>query len=163
MTGITLATGEELDAPIVVSGLDPRRTLLGLVDPEVLGPRLGWQADNLRQSGVTAKVDLALAELPVLRGPASATTPRCGFVAGWSWRRPMRYLDVAHDAAKYGRMSDQPWLEATIPSLTDPLLVDGAGASGVRHVMSVLVQSAPRILRDEDWATARDTLAATGR
>ena len=55
----------------------------------------------------------------------------------------IRYLDVAHDAAKYGRISDEPWLEATIPSLADPLLVDGAAASGVRHVMSVLVQSAP--------------------
>ena len=55
-------------------------------------------------------------------------------------------------------MSDQPWLEATIPSLTDPLLVDGAAASGVRHVMSILVQSAPRVLRDDDWSTARDTL-----
>ncbi len=63
----------------------------------------------------------------------------------------VRYLDVAHDAAKYGRISDEPWLEATIPSLIDPLLVDGAAASGVRHVMSVLVQSAPRQLRDGDW------------
>ena len=56
----------------------------------------------------------------------------------------VRYLDVAADAAKYGRISDQPWLEATIPSLVDPLLVDGGAAAGVRHVMSVLVQSAPR-------------------
>ena len=157
VTGITLATGEELEALTVVSGLDPRRTLLDLVDPEVLGPRLGWQAGNLRQSGVTAKVDLALAELPSftgLRGEDGSMRLRGRLVVAPS----VRYLDVAHDAAKYGRMSDQPWLEATIPSLTDPLLVDGAAASGVRHVMSILVQSAPRVLRDDDWSTARDTL-----
>ncbi len=156
-TGVTLASGEQLDAPVVVSGLDPRRTLLDLVDPEVLGPRLGWQAGNLRLSGVTAKVDLALAELPRftgLTGTDDAPRLRGRLVVAPS----VRYLDVAHDAAKYGRMSDEPWLEATIPSLTDPLLVDGAAASGVRHVMSVLVQSAPRVLRDGDWATARDTL-----
>ena len=123
----------------------------------MLGPRLGWQAGNLRQSGVTAKVDLALSELPAfagLDGDDGAVRLRGRLVVAPS----VRYLDVAHDAAKYGRMSDEPWLEATIPSLVDPLLVDGAAASGVRHVMSVLVQSAPRQLRDGDWDTARDTL-----
>ncbi len=158
-TGIALASGEELTAAVVVSGLDPRQTLLDLVDPEVLGPRLGWQAGNLRQSGVTAKVSLALSELPRfsgLTGDDAAVRLRGRLLVAPS----VRYLDVAHDAAKYGRMSDQPWLEATIPSLTDPLLVDGAAASGVRHVMSVLVQSAPRQLRDDSWDTARDTLLA---
>lgn len=66
------------------------------------------------------------------------------------------YLDRAADAAKYSRISEAPWLEATIPSLVDPLLVDGA--SGIRHVMSVLVQSAPYALRDEDWDGQRDVL-----
>jgi phytoene dehydrogenase-like protein len=70
-----------------------------------------------------------------------------------------RYLDAAADDAKVGRMSGSPWLEATIPSLVDPLLVDGAEASGVRHVMSVLVQSAPRDLREGDWDGLRDVLA----
>jgi phytoene dehydrogenase-like protein len=156
-TGVTLASGETLDASVVVSGLDPRTTLLDLVDPEVLGPRIGWQAGNLRQSGVTAKLDLALADLPSfvgLGGDDGAMRLRGRLVVAPS----VRYLDVAHDAAKYGRISDEPWLEATIPSLTDPLLVDGAAASGVHHVMSVLVQSAPRQLRDGDWTTGRDTL-----
>ncbi len=141
----------------MVSGLDPRQTLLDLVDPAVLGPRLGWQAGNLRQSGVTAKVDLALAGLPIFTGLAGNDGPtrlRGRLVVAPT----VRYLDVAHDAAKYGRISDQPWLEATIPSLADPLLVDGAAASGVRHVMSILVQSAPRTLRAGDWETARETL-----
>lgn len=68
------------------------------------------------------------------------------------------WLDAAADAAKYGAMSEQPWLEATIPSLVDPLLVDGAAVIGVRHVMSVLVQSAPRDLREGDWDARRDEL-----
>jgi phytoene dehydrogenase-like protein len=40
----------------------------------------------------------------------------------------------------------------------DPLLVDGAQAAGVRHVMSILVQSAPRGLREGDWDSQRDAL-----
>ena len=70
----------------------------------------------------------------------------------------VRYLDQAADASKYGRVSEAPWLEATIPSLVDPLLVDGAAAGGVKHVMSVLVQAAPYALRESDWASEREVL-----
>lgn len=156
-TGVVLTTGEELTASVVVSGLDPRRTLLDLVDPEVLGPRMGWQAANLRLGGVTATLDLALSDLPRfhgLEGADGAARLRGRIVVAPT----LRYLDVAADAAKYGRISDQPWLEATIPSLVDPLLVDGGAAAGVRHVMSVLVQSAPYALREGTWEIAREVL-----
>ena len=45
-------------------------------------------------------------------------------------------VERAFDASKYGRISDSPVLEATIPSLVDPSLV--AGAAGGTQVMSVL-------------------------
>ncbi len=157
VTGVALADGEEIAAGIVVSGLDPRTTLQDLVDPETLGPELGWEVDNLRDRGATAKVNLALAELPSfegLDGDEGAMRLRGRIVIAPS----VRYLDVAADAAKYGRISEAPWLEATIPSLVDPLLTDGAAAGGVRHVMSVLVQSAPYALRDGDWETEREVL-----
>jgi phytoene dehydrogenase-like protein len=158
VTGVVLASGEELTASIVVSGLDPKRTLLDLVEAEVLGPRMGWQAGNLRLGGVTAKVDLALAELPRFRGLEGADAAER--LRGRIVVAPtLRYLDVAADAAKYGRISEQPWLEATIPSLVDPLLVDGGAAAGVRHVMSILVQSAPYALREGSWEMAREVLA----
>jgi phytoene dehydrogenase-like protein len=157
VSGVALVSGEELTAPIVISGLDPKRTLLGLLDPEVLGPGLGWQAGNLRLGGVTAKVNLALAGLPGFSGLSGgdvAARLRGRIVVAPS----VAYLDAAADAAKYGRVSDAPWLEATIPSLVDPLLVDGAGVSSVRHVMSVLVQSAPYRLREGSWETQREAL-----
>jgi len=157
VAGVALASGEELTAPIVISGLDPKRTLLGLLDPEVLGPGLGWQAGNLRMGGVTAKVNLALAGLPAftgLAGEGAQMRLRGRLVVAPS----MAYLDAAADAAKYGRVSTQPWLEATIPSLVDPLLVDGAGVSGVRHVMSIIVQSVPYHLRAGSWETQREML-----
>jgi phytoene dehydrogenase-like protein len=155
VTGVALSDGEEIEARVVISGLDPRTTLAGLVDPETLGPELGWEVDNLRQRGVTAKVDLALSELPTFEGLAGddgALRLRGRIVVAPS----MRYLDRAADAAKYGRISEAPWLEATIPSLVDPLLVDGAAAGGVRHVMSVIAQSAPYALREGDWDSQRE-------
>jgi phytoene dehydrogenase-like protein len=153
--GVTLESGDQIGAGIVVSGLDPVRTLLGLVDPEALGPHLGWQAGNLRLGGVTAKVNLALAELPRFAG---IEDPQDARLRGRLVVAPsVRYLDRAADAAKYGRFSDQPWLEATIPSLVDPSLVTDS-AQGVRHVMSVIAQSAPRTLRDGDWEQHREGL-----
>jgi phytoene dehydrogenase-like protein len=55
----------------------------------------------------------------------------------------------AFDAAKYGRSSDTPVVEATIPSLVDPSLIDGAPDG--THVMSVIAQYAPSRLRDGAW------------
>ena len=155
VTGVALADGEEIEADVVISGMDPRTTLAGLIDPETLGPDLGWEVDNLRDRGVTAKVNLALSELPIftgLLGAEAAARLRGRIVIAPS----VRYLDEAANAAKYGRVSEAPWLEATIPSLVDPLLVDGAAASGVKHVMSIVAQSAPYALRDSDWERERE-------
>jgi len=58
-------------------------------------------------------------------------------------------IERAFDAAKYGRVSDTPVLEATIPSLVDPSLVDGAPDG--THVVSVSAQYAPYRLRDGSW------------
>jgi phytoene dehydrogenase-like protein len=62
-------------------------------------------------------------------------------------------LEKAFDASKYGRISDEPYLEATIPTLSDPSLAPEGG-----HVMSVLAQWTPYRLADGDWASRRDEL-----
>ena len=67
--GVRLAgNGGTLDASLVVSGLDPKRTLLGLCDPLALSPEFQWRLRNVRTRGVLAKVNLALAALPVVPG-----------------------------------------------------------------------------------------------
>ena len=58
-------------------------------------------------------------------------------------------------------MSEHPLLEATIPSLVDPSLVEGAQLGrrkGPAHVMSVVAQWMPFTLRDGDWDTDREAL-----
>ena len=58
------------------------------------------------------------------------------------------HVERAKDAWKFGHIAEEPWLEATIPTLSDPSL-----APEGKHVMSVLVEAAPRHLRDGDWST----------
>ncbi|HEX8940798.1 MAG TPA: NAD(P)/FAD-dependent oxidoreductase [Candidatus Limnocylindrales bacterium] len=155
--GVVLASGEEVAAPIVVSALDPKRTLLGLLDPVELGPTMVWRAGNLRLGGVVAKVDLALAGLPHFpaagEGPTAERRLRGRILVGAT---SIDDLERAFDASTVGRLSDAPFLEATIPSLADPSLV--VGAREPRHVMSVLVQWAPYHRREGDWDADRKRL-----
>jgi phytoene dehydrogenase-like protein len=149
-TGVVLADGEELAARGVVSGVDPKRTLVDLVDPVAVGPSLGWRAGNIRTPGVVAKVNLALKHLPVFPaagGDEALLRGRIVVAPG------IDAMERAFDATKYGRWSESPILEATIPSLADPSLVEGAEAG--THVMSVIAQYAPYELRS-DWEQSRE-------
>ena len=56
-------------------------------------------------------------------------------------------LERAFDDAKYGGISRRPYLDVTIPSLTDPSL-----APAGQHVMSVYVQYTPAKLKTGSWA-----------
>jgi len=146
VVGITLADGTDVDAGLVVSAVDPKRTL-ALCDPVELGPSMLWRAGNIRQPGATAKVNLALSGLPAFHEDPERLSGR--IVIGPS----IDYVEKASDARKYGQLAEEPWIEATIPSLVDPSL-----APEGRHVMSAIVQSAPRHLREGDWSSERERL-----
>ena len=78
-TGVVLAGGEEIAARAVVSGADPRRTFLRLLDPAVLDPDDLRRIRHYRQVGMASKVNLALSALPAftaLRGLDAATLLR---------------------------------------------------------------------------------------
>jgi phytoene dehydrogenase-like protein len=145
--GVVLANGEEIDARIVASSADPKQTLLRLLDPAELGPTLGWRAEHIRMPGVVAKVTLLLDRLPTFGGVDDERL-RGRIVVAPS----LDGLERAFDDSKYGRISEHPYLEATIPTLCSPSL-----ASEGKHVISALFQYAPRRLRDADWdEAARD-------
>jgi len=152
--GVVLAGGEEIGARCVISGLDPKTTLTRLLDPVEVGPTLGWRANNYRSHGSTAKVNLALSALP--RFTAAGDEGRLLLRGRIVIATGIDDLERAFDDSKYGRMSAQPYIEATIPSLIDPLLTAQAPAGS--HVMSAVVQWAPFRLRDYEWDDCRDTL-----
>ena len=58
----------------------------------------------------------------------------------------IEYLERAADAAKDGRIAENPFIEFTIPSINNPdFSPDG------KHVLSATVQYAPYHLRDQKW------------
>ncbi|HVQ39990.1 MAG TPA: NAD(P)/FAD-dependent oxidoreductase, partial [Pyrinomonadaceae bacterium] len=135
---VVLSSGEEISARAIVSNADPRTTLLDLVDPVELDPSFLSKIQNYRAKGVSAKINLALSGRPRFVGvdDASGTDSR---LSGRIHIGPdIDYLERAFDAAKYGDYSPAPYMDITIPTLTDPALTP-AGA----HVMSIHVQYAP--------------------
>jgi phytoene dehydrogenase-like protein len=148
-TGVVLSTGEEIPARAVVSNADPRRTLLGLVDPIDLDPDFIQKIRNYRAMGTIGKVHLALNGLPEFAGAKVAGN---GALSGRIHIGPeIDYLERAYDAAKYGDFSPHPYCDVTIPTVTDPSL-----APSGKHVMSIVAQFAPAKLKTGDWKSRRD-------
>ena len=127
--GAVIAGGEEVTAARVVSGLDPRRTLLGLLEPGVLDVETVTEVGALRGRGNVAIVRLALDRVPRLGGSGAALSARLQTGA------TLDDLERAYDASKYGRLAERPALEITVPSIADPAL-----APVRRRVVHVWVQ-----------------------
>ena len=150
-TGVVLSNGDEIDAHAVISNADPKRTLLGMVEPHHLQPSFLQKLQNVRMNGTVAKVNLALNELPTFKGlNGDAAVALSGKI---QVSPEIDYLEHAFDASKYGDFSRRPYLEATIPTLWDSSL-----APEGKHVMSIYMQYAPFKLRDTDWSAQRDAL-----
>jgi phytoene dehydrogenase-like protein len=151
-TGVLLSTGEEINAKAVISNADPKRTLLKLTDPAHLSPDFVQKLQHYRGNGTVAKVNLALSGLPTFTAVKDGDATLKGRI---HIGHEIDYLERAFDASKYGSFSPHPYLEATIPSLTDPTLApDG------KHVMSIYMQYAPYKLKG-DWEQQRKALGQT--
>lgn len=127
VSGVVLDDGEEIVASAVFSAADPRHTLLDLVGAPELPPEFVWQTQSIKLRGSVAKVHLLT--------DGSHGLPEGTLVVAPS----IRYLERAFDAAKYGEISAEPYLEVT--------------RSG--NVVSIHFQFAPYALRNGEWSSGR--------
>jgi len=153
--GVMLVSGEEISARAIISNADPRATFLNLVDPAELDPSFLAKIQNYRAHGTVAKINLALSALPEFKGlnDGDAVEKLSGRI---HIGPDIDYLERAFDAAKYGDFSAQPYLDITIPSLTDSSLAPNGA-----HIMSIHVQFAPYRLKSGDWNSRREELGDT--
>lgn len=156
VAGVVLRGGEEIPAKCVVSGADPKRTFLRLLDPGILPPSFTLKMQHYRCNGTVAKLNLALDALPSFAALRS-TLDGSAALAGRIHIGPgIDYLERAFDASKYGEFSREPYLDISIPSILDDSL-----APPGKHVMSVHMQFAPYRWKRGNWARERDALADT--
>jgi phytoene dehydrogenase-like protein len=142
--GVILESGERVEAPVVVSNADPKRTFLSLVGTEYLDTGFVRRIRHLRTQGLTAKLHLALDHLPEFKGLDPAANGGRLVIAP-----SLDYVERAYNHSKYREFSDAPALEITIPTLADPSL-----APSGKHVLSAVVQYAPHKL-DQGWDSGK--------
>ena len=154
VTGVALASGEEIIAPYVLSTLDPKSTLLNLLGVEATGPELRRRLRATRSTGVTAKLNILLDQLPTFPSAGSAAEQEVRLRGRITILSDILGIERAFDSSKYGEMSEVPVVEAMIPTLIDPSLTNDK-----RHLLSAVVQYAPVDLKGGWTADARKTLA----
>lgn len=149
-TGVVLESGEVMRAGTVISGLEPRLTMFGLVGRDHLPNELCEDLERYKLRGSSGKVNLAVDRLPEFPSRPGAGPHLAGDIL---LAPSVEYLERAHDDAKAGRFSKQPFLDIVIPSLSDPTV-----APPGKHVVSCFVQYAPYHLAEgpETWPSQRE-------
>ena len=151
--GVVLQSGEEVHAQVVVSGVDPKRTFLKMVDARHLDAEFVNRVEKFKIRGSSAKVNLALDALPNFTS-LPGDGPHLGGAISIS--PSIDYIERAYDDAKYGDFSRLPYMDIIIPSLLDPSM-----APPGKHVMSIFVQYAPYHLKNGAWAERREEFGDT--
>ena len=140
VTGVALASGEEIGARVVLSTADPAHTVLKLVDPVWFDPEFLRAIRNIKYRGARATILYALDGLPEIPGADGIVT----------LSPSLESIERACDAAKYGAVSERPHVEFTVPSLRWPAL-----APEGKQVMVAHAQYAPYRLREGTWDAER--------
>jgi phytoene dehydrogenase-like protein len=151
--GVALANGDEFHAPVIASNADAHITFTKLIDPQQLPADFTAALERISYDSASLKINVALSELPDFRAlPGSAPAPHH---RGTIHICPDQdYIERAFDDAKYGRPSQNPVLECTIPSVVDPTV-----APPGKHLMSMFIQYAPYKLHGATWDELRDKFA----
>ena len=154
-TGVVLENGDEIKSNIVISNLDPNRTYLKMVGAENLDDDIVKDITRFKLRGSSGKVNLALDRVPEFScRPGDGDHIRGDIAIAPS----IDYLEKAFDQAKYGEFSTRPYINAVIPTLTDPTL-----APPGKHILSCFVQYAPYHIKEgaENWPKYRDAFGDT--
>jgi phytoene dehydrogenase-like protein len=135
--GVVLRDGTELHATRVASGVDANVTFLKLMGNGDLPAEFVEAVRHIDYSSASCKINIALGELPDFKAlPGTAVGPQHRGTIHIS--PTMEYIERAYDDAKYGRPSQAPIIEATIPSALDETV-----APPGKYVMSMFTQYFP--------------------
>src|SRR5499426_1133939 len=152
-TGVVTTNGDELEADLVLSSVDPHLTFLRFLDAKDLPEDFVAEVRRYKFRGSSGKVNLALDALPdftCLPGPGPHLRGAVSISPG------VDYLERAYDQAKYGEFSSRPYIDMVIPPLTDPSV-----APPGKHILSCFVQYAPYKLASGTWDDQKEAFGDT--
>jgi phytoene dehydrogenase-like protein len=152
-TGVVTTNGDELEADLVLSSVDPHLTFLRFLDAKELPEDFVAEVQRYKFRGSSGKVNLALDALPeftCLPGPGPHLRGAVSISPG------VDYMERAYDQAKYGEFSSRPYIDMVIPTLTDPSV-----APPGKHILSCFVQYAPYKLASGNWDQQREAFGDT--
>jgi phytoene dehydrogenase-like protein len=145
--GVRLASGEYLEARVVISNADPRVTL------KLLGSEVAesWRekVEKIPIEGCTLKLNVWLRELPDFKARPGQLQPH-HFGQVNTPLTKAQWKD-GYAAARSGKLPERLWTELYFQSVHDTSVCpDGT------HTMSVFSQYVPYSFREGDWDLHRD-------
>ena len=148
--GVELKDGRKIEAKVVISNADPKRTFQRLVEPECLDSDFLTQVEGIAGEGMTFNIHFAMSGLPEFKAfPGRGAGPQH---QGLFWIAPtVEYLERAWDEAKFGQPAREPYLTGIIHSAMDPSM-----APPGKHYMTVYGQWAPYHLKEGNWDSIGD-------
>ncbi|MCJ7555670.1 MAG: NAD(P)/FAD-dependent oxidoreductase [Gammaproteobacteria bacterium] len=150
-TGVVLQDGTEIDACVVLSNADPKRTFLGLLESNDLPPEFIRSVESIRMNGPSGKVNFVLSEEPRVHGmPADAdAAQRALFTLVPSYAQAER----CYNQSQEGLLPDDIWVDCVVASNVDDSL-----APVGRHMLTCFVQYLPYELAQGHWSERREEL-----
>jgi len=150
-SGVTLNSGETVEAGLVVSNADPKRTFLKLVPEQDLDEDFRRQVEAIHMNGPAAKVNLVLNEEPRVNGMPADAPPlqKMLFTLVPTFDQAQR----CYNASQVGELEPELWVDCVWASAVDPGL-----ATPGHHVLTTFVQYLPYQPAKGDWDQHREWL-----
>ena len=142
--GVALADGSLVRAQRVVSCAHPVTTYLSMIGEERLPGDVVHDVKRYRTRSGSVKLNVALSELPAFPAWDQEGDLHKGLVAV---SPSIEYLERAWDDAKFGRMSEHPYVEVVFPTAHEP---EGLAPKG-KHLMLAFSQYGPFELAEGSW------------
>jgi phytoene dehydrogenase-like protein len=152
VAGVTLASGEEIDATTVVTTAHPKISFLRLLDRADLPAGFLADIENWQTRSGTVKINLALDRLPAFTAQPSFDPAVHGGTIVLS--ESLDDVENAFQEAVSGKPSTLPFADICIPSTKDDSL-----APAGKHVMSLFTQWVPHTYADAPDAAALEDYA----
>ena len=149
VTGVELVNGELIEADIVISNADPKRTFLKLIDQKDLDEGFVTDVMGLKTAAASLKFFCAVKELPDFSAYLGSEFDAKD-IARIAICPSLQYFQASWEDACNGRITRTPIIHILIPSAYDPTV-----APEGHHLLSAWVAYHPPHLKGRAWAEAR--------